>query len=133
MSYTWTAPVNNRTSGSNKMTYTDMNRITQNVAYLQEQMLGSATISQTSWITNDIISLSFWTELLTAILDLCDLISLTPLAMTNDMEYNNINNVEQLSLNIYNAITGTTFVPITDQNGNAITIHDGESLVIPVY
>lgn len=101
---TWTTPVTDRTDGTARMTYEDMNRITGNVAYLQEQIYGSASISKTSWTYNDIIEKSFWETMLTSLRAMAAITSVTVLTMTNDMEFNNINNVEAMSFNIYSEL-----------------------------
>lgn len=101
---TWTTPVTDRTDGTARMTYQDMNRITGNVAYLQEQIYGSASISKTSWTRNDIIERSFWETMLNSLRAMAAITSVTVLRMTNDMEFNNINNVETMSFNIYAAL-----------------------------
>ena len=97
----WITPVTNRTSGDARMTAADMDRITGDVAFLQEEYLGSATISKTTWTQDDIITTTFWAELLDAIEDMLDAISATGETMTTDMTFENINAVETNLLLIY--------------------------------
>lgn len=101
MPYTWTTPVTNRSSGSDLMTYTDMNRITNNVAYLEEYIYGAAVIPQTSWTRNDIIAKSFWEDMLTSISDMANAAAATIPTMTNVMGFQNINNVETACQAVY--------------------------------
>lgn len=105
---TWTEPVTNRTSGSARMTYKDMNRITGNLVwlydYLTEQGVtveGSA-YSKTTWTQNDIVTVAQWTELLTCLGAVCSAIGYQPeKAPTNTMSYTNINNVETIELIVH--------------------------------
>lgn len=105
---TWIEPVTNRTSGSARMTYKDMNRITGNLVwlydYLTEQgitVAGSA-YSKTDWTQNDIITVAQWTELLTCLSNVCTAVGYQPeKAPTNTMSYTNINNVETIELIVH--------------------------------
>lgn len=105
---TWTEPVTNRTSGSARMTYKDMNRITGNLVwlydYLTEQGVtveGSA-YSKTNWTQNDIVTVAQWTELLTCLSNVCTAVGYQPeKAPTNTMSYANINNVETIELIVH--------------------------------
>lgn len=105
---TWIEPVTNRTSGSARMTYKDMNRITGNLVwlydYLTEQgvtVAGSA-YSKTTWTRNDIVTVAQWTELLTCLSNVCTAVWYQPeKAPTNTMSYTNINNVETIELIVH--------------------------------
>lgn len=133
MAYSWTTPVVNREDGSERMATTDMNRITQNVGYLQEQVYGSATISKTSWYRNDFIEKSFWETMLTLINDLAETTECNPRQCTNKMHYENINEIERWLLDVYNKVTGVTMQSLTDSNGNALTDHNLNNIEIPSY
>lgn len=105
------------------MTYTDMNRITENVAFLQEAIYGSASISKTSWTTNDIIERSFWESMLDMIRALANNVHITVLTMTNDMLWSNINNVETLILNVFNTLSDLGITDFT-VNSTSIVVND---------
>lgn len=100
----WIEPVTDRQSGGSLMTYEDMNRITGNVAYLQEALLGSATMSKTTWTRDDFISVTIWHEIIDSIDEMADMLGVINLGMTDEMIYTNINYVESLCLQIYNAL-----------------------------
>lgn len=104
----WVTPVTDRADGSAMMTATDMGRITGNIAYLfdyatQEGHAPSgSTVTKTSWTINDIIERSFWEAMLTTLANICDAVEYVPETdPTNAMEYENINNVETISRNLY--------------------------------
>lgn len=101
---TWTTPVTDRVDGSARMTYTDMNRITGNVAFLQDAIYGAISISQTTWTYNDIIARAFWEDMLTSLREMAAIENVTVLDMSNEMTWQNINNVETMILNMYNAL-----------------------------
>lgn len=133
MAYSWTTPVVNREDGSERMATTDMNRITQNVGYLQEQVYGSATISKTSWYRNDFIEKTFWESMLAMIGSLSFDTGCAPRECNNNMHYENINEVEKWLLDIYNAVSGVTMLPLTDANDDALTDHNLDDIEVPVY
>lgn len=133
MAFSWTTPVTDREDGTAMMTYTDMNRITKNIGYLQEQLYGSATLSKTSWVRNDIIDVTFWAELLEAIETLGESVSIAVTGLTDDMTYNNINAVETFELKVYQAVSGVTFEALTDHNNEPITDENYEEIEAPVY
>lgn len=104
----WVTPVTDRTDGSAMMTATDMDRITGNIAYLfdyatQEGHAPSgSTVTKTSWTINDIIERSFWEAMLTTLANICAAVEYVPETdPTNAMEFENINNVETISRNLY--------------------------------
>ena len=104
----WVTPVTDRTDGSAMMTATDMDRITGNIAYLfdyatQEGHAPSgSTVTKTSWTINDIIERSFWEAMLTTLANICEAVEYVPETdPTNAMEFENINNVETISRNLY--------------------------------
>lgn len=133
MAYSWTTPVINREDGTSLMTTTDMIRITQNIGYLQEQVYGSATISKTLWYRNDFIEKSFWETMLSMIGMLSFDTGSDPHECTNDMHYENINEVEKWLLDIYIKVSGVTILALTDANGNALTDHNLNNIEIPSY
>lgn len=98
---TWVTPVTNRASGTDLMKYSDMNRITGNVAYLQQYIYGSATIPKTSWTQNDIIEKQFWEDMLTSIREMANVASVTIPTIGNQMHYDNINKIEWSCQEIY--------------------------------
>lgn len=100
----WIEPVTDRQSGGAMMTYEDMNRITGNVAYLQEALLGSATMSKTTWTQNDLIETAVWHEITDSVDEMADMLGVVNLGLTDEMIYTNINYVESLCLQIYGAL-----------------------------
>lgn len=100
----WIEPVTDRQSGGSLMTYEDMNRITGNVAYLQEALLGSATMSKTIWTQDDFVTVAIWHEIIDSVDEMADMLGAVNLGMTDEMIYTNINYVESLCLQIYNAL-----------------------------
>ena len=116
--YTWTEPDTHRSSGSERMTYEDMNRITVNLAWLFSQCeeIGltpaGSIISKTDWSQNDIITVSEWTELLTCLDNVCSALSYTkPAAPTNIMNYTNINNIEEIELDCWAVLASYESIP----------------------
>lgn len=104
----WVTPVTDRTDGSAMMTATDMNRITGNIDYLFDYATAEglspsgSTVPKTSWTKNDIIERSTWEATLETLSNLCECVEYNPEANpTNEMEYENINNVETISRNLY--------------------------------
>ena len=109
--YTWTEPVTTRSSGSERMTYEDMNRITRNIAFLYNECvdrgitISGSEISKTDWIRNDILTTTFWAELLTCLTNVREAIRYTPPTNPDDaMQYENINNVERICYYVYNVL-----------------------------
>ena len=104
----WVTPVTDRTDGSAMMTATDMDRITGNIAYLFDYATQEghapegSTVSKTSWTKNDIIELSFWTEMLEVLANIMAAVFYVP-AVEPDyaMDWENINNIETISYNLY--------------------------------
>lgn len=99
----WVTPVTDRTSGYSRMTYEDMNRITGNLKWLYDECVNSSipiagsAISQTNWTRDDIISVTFWAELLGCLENVCTALSYTPKnKATYDMTWNNINVIEDI-------------------------------------
>lgn len=117
--YTWTQPVTTRSSGSERMTYEDMNRITENLAYLAEDYLpGLGFIVQipslkTTWANNDIITREDWAAILDAIEVMANAIVLEYTAPSYAMTWDNINLVESLTNQIKDSADAITGVKIT--------------------
>ena len=116
--YTWTEPVTSRSSGSERMTYEDMNRITTNLAWLYSQCLeigvtpSGSIISKTNWIRNDIITVTEWSEILTCLTNVCDAIQYVPaVAGNSQMAYTNINNVEKIEMDCYDILMSYEHIP----------------------
>lgn len=129
----WITPVTDRTSGSAMMTAEDMNRITGDVKYLEEELTGSSTISKTSWTNSDFIYASFWHEMLGIIEDLLDLAGITGEVMTDLMTYDNINAVETNLQKLY----GSEIPDLTDftaygtsiaEDGGDVNLNDHTTL-----
>lgn len=114
----WVQPVTDRTDGTSTMTYQDMDRITGNLEWLYDACIsvgipiaGSA-ISQTSWTRDDIITNTFWTELLGCLSNVCVALSYTPPETANsDMTWRNINVVESIEYVCYNTLAAYVFLP----------------------
>lgn len=116
--YTWTEPVTTRASGSERMTYEDMNRITVNLAWLYSQCgeLGitvqGSIISKTNWIRNDIITVAQWAEILACLDNICEAIDYTKQTEPDDMmTYSNINNIEEIELDCYMILASYEAIP----------------------
>ena len=116
--YTWTDPVTTRSSGSVRMSYEDMNRITTNLAWLFSQCgemgisVSGSIISTTSWIRNDIITVAEWAEILTCLDNICDAIQYAKqIDPDNTMVYTNINTVEQIELDCYSVLASYENIP----------------------
>lgn len=104
----WVTPVTNRTDGSALMTATDMDRITGNIAYLFDYATAEghspqgSTVTKTSWTQNDIIEKSFWESMLVVLSNICEAVNYNPdTAPTNVLDWENINNIETISFNLY--------------------------------
>ena len=69
----WVTPVTDRTSGTDMMTYEDMNRLSGNVSHLYNYAVGhgytveGGDVDKTSWTQNDIITKSNWDSLLSVL------------------------------------------------------------------
>lgn len=108
--YTWQTPVTDRSSGEARMTVRDMNRITQNINYLRARGRGlgfvfgeSTDTAKTSWIYNDIITVEEWEDIKQALKGLARGVGYTypsSMAPDNRMTYQNINNVESITLGV---------------------------------
>lgn len=116
--YTWRDPVTQRSSGSERMTYEDMNRITQNLAWLYAQCgeigisVPGSVISKREWIRNDIITVAQWAEILTCLTNVCTALSyVKPTEPNNVMIYTNINNVERIELELWQILASYENIP----------------------
>lgn len=115
---TWTTPVTDRTDDTAMMAYGDMNRITENLAWLYEECveqglsISGSIISKTNWVNNDIITLAEWTEILTCLTNVCTAVSYTPSGTaTNSMTWSNINLVEEIELGCYEILSAYERIP----------------------
>lgn len=116
--YTWQTPVTSRSSGYERMTYEDMNRITGNLAWLYSECvergisISGSIISQTAWTRNDIITVSFWTELLGCLANVCTAVNYTPQTAANSqMTYTNMNIVETIERDTYEILSAYDRLP----------------------
>lgn len=116
--YTWTEPVTQRSSGSEMMTYVDMNRITTNLAWLYKQCQeigitpSGSIVSKANWIRNDIVTVTEWAEILTCLANVCSAVQYTPSETTNNqMIYTNINAVERIELGCYEILAAYENIP----------------------
>lgn len=115
---TWTAPVTDRTDGTARMEYGDMNRITENLAWLYEECveqgisISGSIISKTVWVNNDIITLANWTEILTCLTNVCTAIAYSPTGTPdNQMLWSNINTVEEIEMGCYDILSAYERIP----------------------
>lgn len=113
----WVQPVTDRTDGTSKMTYQDMDRITGNLKWLYDACvsvgipIAGSAISQTIWTRDDIITATFWTELLTCLENVCTALNYTPPIIANsDMTWNNINAVEDIEFICYNMLAAYVYL-----------------------
>lgn len=116
--YTWVEPVTSRASGTERMTYVDMNRITTNLAWLYSQCLeigippAGSIISKTTWTQNDIITVTEWSEIKACLNNVCDAIQYAPgETVNNRMDYQNINQVEKIELGCYEILAAYENIP----------------------
>lgn len=115
---TWTEPVTYRSSGSALMSYEDMNRITENLAWLYTECgeqgipITGSIISKTVWTRNDIITVSQWAEILTCLRNVYTAVGFTPATVPdNQMIYTNINNVESIEYGCYDILAAYERIP----------------------
>ena len=97
------------------MRYTDMIRITENINYIMEAardkgyVIYGEYITYTTWVRNDIITLTQWTEILTSLLAVVDGIHYVyETEPDNGMTWHNINVVEELTLTCKTIIESST-------------------------
>lgn len=102
----WINPITNRESGATRLTAEDMQRIADDIVYLENEWTGSSTFPWTTWSTNTIITIEKWTDIRNAITALLTTSSAVGLTMTDAMTYTNLNNVETNLLRIYQAQIG---------------------------
>lgn len=113
----WVTPVTDRTGGSARMTYEDMNRITGNIAYLYDLCqsagitISGSRYSKTSWTQNDIITKDNWTELMTCLSNAKRAVNYTASTPSNRMRWDNINAVERQTLAVYSIINSYEKLP----------------------
>lgn len=107
-----------RTDGTAMMTYEDMNRITENLAWLYAECveqgisISGSIISKTNWVNNDIITLSNWTEILTCLRNVYNAVGYTPATVPdNQMLWSNINQVETIEYECYEILMAYERIP----------------------
>lgn len=102
----WTTPVTDREAGA-RMTYVDMNRITNNLNYLAEtmhehQMYQGRYLDKVSWTWNDYVELIQWTKILGVLADVTRALGMEGSEEANyDTTYTNINIVETFTQQAY--------------------------------
>lgn len=103
---TWQTPVTDRTTGA-MHTLQDQNRIAGNLDYLATeltalQLYSGATVQKTTYVYNDYISVDDWTDILGVLDSILSSLALDGAGSANDsMTYENMNTVEDLTLQIY--------------------------------
>lgn len=115
---TWTTPVTDRTDGTARTTYQDMERITGNLKWIYDNCvsegipISGSAISKTSWTRNDILDVTFWAELKQCLTYACAALSYTPTdVVVDDMTWNNFNLIETIELQCYNVLAAYVFMP----------------------
>lgn len=111
--WTWRTPVTDRADWYARMRYTDMNRITQNINYLVDYAadLGFSIVrkycQKSTWIQNDIISVAEWSSLLERLNAVANAVGYKyeGTAPSDWMNYQNINNIEKMTLGVYTTLT----------------------------
>lgn len=109
----WTTPVTDRTGGE-YMTDTDMTRITGNIEYLHTEMLSVGLpvsgYTAPSFSNDDtpgtitIIATADWNSMLIALEEIIAAVEIEDYESgTDEMTFENINNIEGLTLRVYNA------------------------------
>lgn len=108
----WIEPVTDRTDGSARMTYADMNRITNNINAVRElartegYTVPGSDITKTLWIKNDIITKQQWLQILDSLATVARAVSYSyENSPDNSMYYENINIVEDITLAVYRLLT----------------------------
>lgn len=101
----WVTPVTDRNSGA-WHTLTDQNRIAGNLDYLvtgatAHQLYTGPSIAKTAYIYNDYSDVDNWANILEVLSALLEAFNLEGSA-DSTMAYTNINNVESLTLAVYN-------------------------------
>lgn len=126
----WITPVTDRTDGSAMMTAVDMNRITGNIDYLFDYATAEglspsgSTVPKTSWTKNDIIERSTWEAMLETLSNICAAVEYVPETEPNFiMGFENINNIEQISYNLY-------FIIANINNMSAINHFAGDDIFV---
>lgn len=100
----WITPVTDRNSGA-RHTLTDQNRIAGNLDWLatearSRQLYNGPAITKTAYVYNDYIAINEWANILEVLSALLEAFNLEGSA-DNAMTYTNMNNVESLTLAVY--------------------------------
>lgn len=101
----WVTPVTDRNSGA-WHTLTDQNRIAGNLDYLAtgataHQLYTGPSITKTAYVYNDYVTVDNWANILEVLSALLEAFGIEGSA-DSTMAYTNINNVESLTLAVYN-------------------------------
>lgn len=111
----WIEPVTDRTDGSARMTYVDMNRIVGNINYIRElartsgRTVPGSDISKTSWIRDDIITVAQWAEILDALITVANAVGYSYETEPDaSMYYININNIENMTFAVYTILMSSS-------------------------
>lgn len=130
----WVTPVTNRTDGTATMTYQDMDRITGNINFVYDLItergfvIIGGKVSKDSWTRNDIIEKTFWESMLTVLSNICSAVSYVPgTSPTDVMGYENINNIETITLALYNYANDGWLLSDT---GVILATEDGEFIQV---
>lgn len=103
---TWQTPVTDRLSGA-WHTLADQNRIAGNIDYLAtelaaHQLYSGGTIQKTTYIYNDYITVENWSDILEVLNAMLEALSIEGTGeATSAMEFENLNTVEEITLQIY--------------------------------
>ena len=132
----WITPVTDRQTGLSRMTYDDMNRITGNINYVYDlvaslgKTITGGKVSQTVWTQDDILTTTFWASMLDVLSNVCAAAEYTPaVTPTGAMEYQNINNIETITLYLYNYARADYLLTHT---GVEITTETGENILATI-
>lgn len=102
----WITPVTDRTTGA-MHTLQDQNRIAGNLDYLAteltaRELYSGGTIQKTTYTSNDYITTDDWADILNVLNGMLNALSIEGAGRaTNLMTYDNMNTVEELTLQIY--------------------------------
>lgn len=102
----WITPVTDRTDGA-RHTLSDQNRIAGNLDWLAtetsaRQLYSGPTITKTVYTYNDYITVNEWANILEVLTALISALNVTAEETATDaMTYTNMNNVESLTLAVY--------------------------------
>ena len=102
----WITPITDRTDGA-RHTLTDQNRIAGNLDWLvtetrSHQLYSGPSVSKVTYTYNDYMDVTYWPNLLEVLTALITALNATTEETATDaMTYTNMNNVESLTLAVY--------------------------------